>query len=177
MEANTVLLNDVGVLPVRRLSELDTQILQQLHDECTDFHLLTMGEGPAPTQAKELFTECPPGKTRADKHLFGFFAPKGQLVGVVELMEDYPEPSTWYIGLMMLHPSWRGRGLGKQILKWLTGQLAAKQVCHLCLAVLDVNPRGKKFWEANGFSLIRTVENFKSGKLIATALVLRKALT
>ena len=167
---------DAVGLSIRRLSESDLASLQQLRIDCTDFHVLTKGEAPSSNGAAELISGCPPGKRPEDKEHFGLFTGETQMVGVIDLLMDFPEPSTWYMGLMMLHPQWRGQGLGRDLLAWIEGYLSSKKVQHLCLGVLDVNPRGKKFWEGVGFKQVREVPNFQSGKLSTTAYVMKKQI-
>jgi len=51
-----------------------------------------MEEGaPTPPDAAEhVLKSLPPGKTHADKHVIGIAAPGGELVGVLDLIRDYP---------------------------------------------------------------------------------------
>jgi ribosomal protein S18 acetylase RimI-like enzyme len=176
MAVTTALPTSIADLSIRQISESDIPALQQLCTDCTDFHVLTKGEPPGSSEAAKLISGCPPGKCPEDKEQFGLFTTETQRVGVIDLLMDFPESSTWYIGLMMLHPQWRGQGLGRDLLTWVEGYLSSKKVQHLCLGGLDINPRGQKFWEGAGFKQVREVPNFQSGKLSTTTHVMKKQI-
>lgn len=174
---NTVLKTKIGNLRIRELHQEDIPHLQKLCEACADFHLLTQGAEPASNQGELLYNEYPPGKTHNDKLLFGIFTAQDEIMGMIELAMNYPDRETWFIGLLLLHPQCRGRGLGREMLAWLDEFLAQHAVKFLSVPVLAVNSRGKKFWECNGFTEIRQVENFKSGEITTTAHVMRKNLS
>ena len=59
-----------------------------------------------------------PGKARPDgikdkdKVIIGIFESREHLVGVFDLIKNYPNPRTLTLGLMLLEPSCRGKGFG-----------------------------------------------------------------
>jgi len=177
MEVNTALvINKAGALRIRQLFESDIPLLQQLCVECSDFHQLTMGTLPSNHEGADIMLDCPPGKSPEDKVVFGIFSAQGQLVGVVELLRGYPQANTWFIGLMLLHPQWRGVNLGRDVLEWVEQYSKANCAQKLAIAVLEVNPRGHKFWQDNGFGQVRLVDNYQSGNIKTTAIVMEKAI-
>lgn len=133
----------------------DAAVLQPLYEECTDFALLTDGQPPLPTAAREEFDAVPEGKTLQDKYIFGLFDPQEILVGMIESIRHYPNPQTWWLGLMMLTPKQRGKGLGSAFYKaferWVSSQGASK----ISLSVIEINEQGLQFWEKMGFETIR----------------------
>jgi GNAT superfamily N-acetyltransferase len=74
---------------------------------------------------------------------------EGRLAGVTELAFGFPEPGDPYLGLMILAPEARSQGFGRVLLAEV--ERRARPAPHLYLGVLDANPRGRAFWESNGF--------------------------
>jgi GNAT superfamily N-acetyltransferase len=134
----------------------DTAALQALFEACADFSDLVEGEPPAPTAAQDAFTDLPPGKTLDDKFLIGVFDPAGILVGVLDVIRAYPQPAAWFIGLLLLHPSSRGHGLGEIVCRAFEGWAAAQGAREIGLAVVEANVSGYRFWSRLGFVPIRT---------------------
>jgi GNAT superfamily N-acetyltransferase len=63
----------------------------------------------------------------------------------------FPEPGDAYLGLMILGPWAQGAGHGKAFLAHAETLARKRHAPRLFLAVLDVNPRGRAFWEREGF--------------------------
>ena len=54
---------------------------------------------------------------------------------------------------MMIDPSARGTGAGACLLRHLEAEARARGMVTLYCAVLDANPKGRAFWEREGFTL------------------------
>ena len=148
---------------MERLGEKDEAALQSLVDSCGDYYGLVYG-APAPSgEAQLLLGELPPGKTQADKHMFGFF--RGlELYGVLDIVRGYREPLDWYLGLLLLSPWARGGGFGTMIFEELISWVRAEGGKRVRLAVAEQNVRGRRFWDRHGFQLDK---RFPPKKLIA----------
>jgi hypothetical protein len=85
---------------VHRLSRADVGALQELFEHCMDFSLLVDGRAPAPHAADDMFDSGPPGRSLADKFVFGVVDRQGVLVGCLDGMRSYPDDTTWWIGLL-----------------------------------------------------------------------------
>jgi RimJ/RimL family protein N-acetyltransferase len=139
----------------RQLTEHDLEALQTLCDRCTDYSELAEGV-PTPSDAAHniLLRDRPPGKTIDDKIVVGLFANPEQMIGVVDIGRDYPEPGIWFIGLFLLAPTARNRGIGSclflALVDWATN-LGASQIR---IAVLEENTKGFRFWQRLGFEVI-----------------------
>jgi RimJ/RimL family protein N-acetyltransferase len=124
--------------------------LQALCERCADYSAMIEGEPLSSTAAQSLFYALPDGKDYADKFLIGIFA-SGKLIGVLDVIRDYPEKNIWFIGLLMLEPEQRSKGIGASIIdsfgNWALG-LGARQ---LRLSVAEENIRALKFWRRMGF--------------------------
>ena len=108
----------------------------------------------------EDMTALPPGKNAADKHYLGFFDGK-TLVAVLDLILDYPQEGTAYLGFFMTKKATQGRGIGSALIGELLDELRKASCKKVRLAVDRGNPQSKAFWEKNGFAL--TGEEFPHG--------------
>ena len=61
----------------------------------------------------EDMTALPPGKSAADKHYLGFFDGE-TLVAVLDLILDYPQDGTAYLGFFMTKKAVQGRGIAQR---------------------------------------------------------------
>ena len=81
------------------------------------------------------------------KEVLGVFEGDG-LVGVVDVLHGYPTPDVLFIGLLVLLPETRGRGLGRAVEQELVRGARESKVR---LAVNFTNPDGKAFWASCGY--------------------------
>lgn len=74
---------------------------------------------------REGLTALPPGKTAADKYYVGFFDGE-TLAAVLDLVLDYPENGTVFIGLFMLDTAYQGKGVGSSLFSGIVGTLTRR---------------------------------------------------
>jgi ribosomal protein S18 acetylase RimI-like enzyme len=146
---------DLSPCRITRLDDRDAALLQDLHERCSDYHELEEGIPTRAGAAEHLLTGLPPGKTPVDKHVLGIHAPQGGLVGVLDLIHDYPGEGEWWIGLLMLDPSARAAGLGTRLFRALERAIAAAGGTAIGLGVLEHNTRAERFWRGLGFTEMR----------------------
>lgn len=124
--------------------------LQALCERCTDYSEMIDGKPPNSAAAQNLFYALPNGKDYCDKFLIGIFN-SDKLIGVIDVIRDYPEKDIWFIGLLMLEPEQRGKSIGARIMEsfgdWSFG-LGARL---LRLSVAEENIRALNFWRRIGF--------------------------
>ncbi len=137
-------------LLIRKLDPVaDLDDVQTLYAQAADYWLLADRRAPDRQKAMDFFTDTPPGGDPAASHRLGLFV-EGRLAGVAELAFGFPEPGDPYLGLMILAPEARSQGFGRVLLAEV--ERRARPAPHLYLGVLDANPRGRAFWEKNGFT-------------------------
>ncbi len=138
----------------------DFDAVTDLHARAQDYWVLADGPiDPAAARplidpsikATEFFTQAPPGGDPATSYRLGQFY-DDTLVGLAELAFGYPEPKDAYLGLLLLDPNMRGKGLGPQLFAHVETLARNALAPALFLAVLQANPRGRAFWERMGFS-------------------------
>ncbi|GLS88055.1 hypothetical protein GCM10010873_34260 [Cypionkella aquatica] len=133
----------------------DRAALIALQTEAQDYwHLAEGGCNPV-EKAAAFFTDCPPNCDPADSHHLGLFqnyAGQPVLSGIAELSFGFPTRQDAYLGLMLLAPRLRGQGAGALLLTEVEQRARAAGSPNLYLAVLDTNPRGRSFWQREGFT-------------------------
>lgn len=128
---------------------LDRAAVALLLEEAQDYYHLWLGRAPGHEQVEEVFTSSPPGCDPARSHRLGLYL-DGTLSGVAELSFGFPQPQDAYLGLMILSPAARGQGQGAAFAAHI--ETLARPAPHLYLAVLQANPKGRTFWERQGFT-------------------------
>jgi ribosomal protein S18 acetylase RimI-like enzyme len=118
--------------------------LQALYDRCSDYLEVHFGVPQHPTAAEEDFTD--------DRNLvYGIYSRQSEMIGVLEMMRDYPKPDEWWIGMLMFDPSSRGRGLGQRVCDSTFDSIRREGGLAVWIAVLEHNERAQKFWKRIGF--------------------------
>lgn len=125
--------------------------VEGLYQAAAAFWRMTDRRPPDRQKAAEVFTVGPPGKEPAASHRLGLFE-QDRLAGLAELSFGFPEPEDSSLGLMLLDPAARGRGLGPRFLSEVERVARARACPRLLLAVLEENLTGWRFWPRQGFS-------------------------
>jgi len=136
--------------------ENDVEIAQDLFEKTSDYFELAEGKPATPTAGEEIFTDLPPGKTSKDKIVLGIFNRNHDLTGIIDIAKNYPTMEDWFIGLMLLEPNQRNKGLGKEAFKGLSKWAYSQGVRILKLGVLEENQKAYIFWQSLGFKKIDT---------------------
>lgn len=127
--------------------------LQAVIEKCTDYFELVTGLPPGPAEANSTFMVVPEGKGYEDKLLLGIYK-DGQLVGYLDVIRDYPQHGTWSLGLMMLIPECRNRGLGRQVYQSFERWAASQGAVQMRLGVVAQNTGAYRFWQRLGFDTV-----------------------
>jgi GNAT superfamily N-acetyltransferase len=121
-----------------------------LYGRAADYLDLESGRRPDLSVVQEFFRDAPPNGDPATSLKLGLWE-DARLQGVADLAFAYPEPQDAYLGLMLLTPEARGRGLGGAFLRHVEEAARGRGAVRLLLAVLEANPRARAFWEREGF--------------------------
>jgi GNAT superfamily N-acetyltransferase len=145
----------VGGRNVVRLSTGDAPILQRLLESCAEYYELVEGAPAGPGSALGELTEGPAERVPHDLFCLGIIDRPNTLAGVIGALRGHRREGQWYVGLMLLDPSWRGRGFGRAAYaafeEWIIGQGADS----VLLAVVEANERAARFWQGCGFGAPR----------------------
>lgn len=133
----------------------DGAILQDLYARCSDYHELEEGVPTRPGAAEYLLTALPPNKVLSDKFVFGLQTSGGRLIGVLDVIQNYPEEAEWWLGLLMLEPDMRGFGVGENLYREVARAIKGQGGTSIYLGVLEQNPSAERFWRRQGFEELR----------------------
>lgn len=140
----------------------DGAAVRALFAAAADYVDLIEGRPPDAATLADFWQGAPPGADPAATLRLGLFE-AGALAGVAELAFGFPEPADAYLGLMLLVPAARGRGLGRRLLAEVTAAARARGARRLLLAVAEANPRARTFWAREGFEHLLTLPSRRLG--------------
>ncbi len=154
---------------IRRLDEKDADSILALCRGNPQFYLYSRAE-PTKEQVLSDLRITPPGISLKDKYYIGLYQ-EGTLAAVMDLVDGYPDPETAYIGFFMMNKDLQGRGEGTAIIRDTAAYLKKTGKAAIRLAIDKGNPQSSRFWEKNGFRVIKEAD--RNGW---TALVAEKKL-
>lgn len=144
-----------------RVSSLCTdnyKIVENLCEKCSDYLILQDGVLPSIETVNELFMALPPNKNYEDKFVLGIYRFHDELVGIIDIVKDFPTVGEWMLGLVLISPNERGNGLGtivhETLNKWAIN-LGAKS---FRIGVMQDNYKGIKFWSGLGYKRFKEVD-------------------
>ncbi|AWK52980.1 N-acetyltransferase [Clostridium beijerinckii] len=142
---------------IKILYKNNHKIVEELCEKCSDYYVLHDGILPSKEDIVEIFTTIPPNKNYKDKFVLGIYKIDDELVGIIDIVKDYPIDGEWMLGLMLIEPQERGTGLGKivheALVEWAIN-LGAKS---FRIGVIEDNQKGANFWSALGYKKIKEV--------------------
>lgn len=162
MNFNKTIKNANSEYLIRQLNYQNEEELQILNEKCADYFILIEGRQSIDGIGHELLNELPPDKTLRDKLVFGVYKDGVNLIAVIDIIKDYKLEKEWTIGLLLIDPSERDKGLGSTIHNFLVDLLAAYQANTFRIGVVVENQRALNFWAKLGYQEIDRV-NIKVG--------------
>ena len=121
--------------------------LQSLFERCSEFWQLVEGRLAPPDAALKELTFTMPGATTVN---FGVYE-DGFLIAFACLLRDFPKPPEWWLGLLVVDPDHRGRGLGDAVHREIVDLIAAQGATVLWIAVQVQNEAAQRFWRRIGY--------------------------
>lgn len=160
---------------IRKLSIEDSSELQCLCERCSDFYTLVEGGPPEKNEGRNILTELPPGKELKDKFVFGVYNDKCCMIAVIDLVRGYKAENEWMLGLFMIDPCEREKGLGKRLHEFIKEWVSSCQGCKVRIGVARDNENAFRFWSGLGYIEIERV-NLKLGNKENTVIVMNYLL-
>lgn len=147
------------------LSTTDSPTLQAVYEAASDYFELIAGFGPAPGQAETDLADAGEGR-----HLLGIFL-RDSPVGVVDLRLADPGPYDVRLGLILLTPEQRGRGIGGWALRIIEEWLRqATPTEAIMLTVPAQDHAAQTFFARHGYAFtgqaVRTLIGEKRTRLL-----------
>ncbi|MCK6531080.1 GNAT family N-acetyltransferase [Myxococcota bacterium] len=165
-------------LAVVRLGEGDLDEVLEVYSDNRRFFSTVAGVDTPPVEhVLADMREAPPGH-EAGKHFLGLrLRTSGVLVGVADVLVDYPEPGRGCFGLLLLAERHQSRGFGRESADLIERFASATHgVRDLIVGVELANEGARLFWRRRGY--VPTGEQFETSPLGRTqpAEVLAKRL-
>ena len=135
-----------------KVRQLNLSDINEVYDLCSQNTLYYEYCPPFVTldAVKEDMEMLPPGKAQGDKYFLGYY--DGEvLVAIMDLIRQYPNDKTLYIGLFMTNVQLQGNGVGTEIIRELSDFAKMNDYERLELAWVKGNPQAEHFWKKNGF--------------------------
>jgi ribosomal protein S18 acetylase RimI-like enzyme len=135
----------------------DEPAVARLFAASADYFEIVLGRPPRSGDAQALYSDGPEeGRSPDGKMLFGIRVPDDEaLVGVLDVFAHYPEPGVWYIGLVLLEPTARTRGLGRAVVESFAHDARSQGATELQINVVEHNAAALSFWTRLGFKETR----------------------
>jgi RimJ/RimL family protein N-acetyltransferase len=143
---------------IKSLTMDDIEITKALCLRCSDYYLLHDGILPSREKAEEIFTALPPDKSYEDKFVLGIFKNSNEIIGIIDIVKNFPDEGQWIIGLLIIDPGERGNGLGKRVHELLTEWAVKLGAKSFRIGAIEDNHKGIKFWSGLGYTKIKEVE-------------------
>lgn len=97
----------------------------------------------------------PNGKTLDDKYYLGLWE-DARLIAVLDLIWEYPDKETAFIGFFMMNMDMQGNGTGTRIIEEVSDYLKT-HFSFIRLGYVKGNEQSEHFWSKNGFLPTGTV--------------------
>ena len=138
-----------GPATIRDLRASDREAVADLYARAAGYVLMETGRPPDAATVEGFLADAPPGVDPATSLRLGAWE-EGRLQGICAISFGYPDGRDAYIGLLLLAPEARGRGLAQAMMGEAAAG-AARGAGRLLVAVLEGNARGRAFWTRVGF--------------------------
>ena len=128
---------------VRALTDADIPDVLELY-KGNPFYFQHCPPAPSAESVQADLRALPPGKQRNDKFFLGFFEGK-TLVAVMDLIAQYPDAETAFIGLFMVAKAFQDAGIGTKIVFGCLQSLRRSGYSRVQLGYVKTNYQVRSF--------------------------------
>ena len=137
-----------------RLRELNGELaemaaLQAMLEAAPRYYQAVTGSPPGPAEAQSIFSALPPGRSYADKRVYGLYAGDA-MAGAADVVRGWNAPHKAIIGLLLLAEAWQRRGPGRAFEALVEQAIGAWPEIEP-VRVAASNPGALAFWRQLGF--------------------------
>ncbi|WP_446896954.1 GNAT family N-acetyltransferase [Clostridium sp. LBM24168] len=145
-------------IKITKIDNDNIDIIFEFCKRCNDYYMMHGGVEASRKDVEEIFEELPPGKNYNDKFVFGIFKNYDKLIGIIDIVKNFPVSNQWMLGLMLIDPMERRKGLGRIVHCRLTEWAGGLGAESFRIGVVDKNIEGLRFWKSLGYREIRKAE-------------------
>lgn len=158
---------DAGRIVVReQLEPEDEPGILELFAACDDWFEAVTGGPSGPGDVQSLFYALPEGASFEDKRLFTI-RDGDKIVGLIDAVLGFPHRTAAAVGLFLVAPSHRGRGLGTAVANVLLAEARESGLDTVTASAHDAWPPGREFLRALGFTIGPPAESAGSRATLA----------
>ncbi|MBQ3560076.1 MAG: GNAT family N-acetyltransferase [Agathobacter sp.] len=134
---------------VRKLNDIDIDKIYEVMQGNPMYFQYCPPMATAQSIAEDM-DALPPRTTYDDKHYIGYFEGE-KLVAVMDLILNFPNKETAFVGFFMMNTAYQGKGIGTEIFEECCKTLAEEKYHYIRLGFVKGNPQSEAFWIKNGF--------------------------
>lgn len=142
-----------GTVTVReQIEPEDERAVLDLFASCADYFEAATGGPSAPGDVQSLFYALPEGASPDDKRLF-LVLDGEHVIGLVDAVVGYPDARSVAVGLFLVHPGHRRRGVGAAVARHLMAHAADGGVDRVTATVAEELEPGESFLRSLDFEI------------------------
>lgn len=149
------------------LKNLNEEDLSAIYDLCkkNKKYYEYIRINPTFDNVKEILNEVPPRSSLDKKNCIGFFI-ENKLIAILDLIEDYPNTDSCFIGLLIIDVDYQSKGIGKDIVNSLFEAIKENSYKRIELGAIEDNVDAIRFWNKMGFIATGTVYNHEKYNVV-----------
>ncbi len=161
---------------LQRVDLTSVALVQSILEAAPQYLLNVDGVTSNPNDGHDTLTALPPGCSLDQKHVL-VLRLNGAAVGVADVIQGYPDPTTAFIGLMLLREDRQKGGSGRMFYQKIEEKIRRELDCNrIRLSVVDSNPV-IPFWEKMGFTLTGESSPHQGKTIVSTKRIMEKRLS
>jgi ribosomal protein S18 acetylase RimI-like enzyme len=161
---------------IRLVGPSDEAQVQELFESDPDYFKIVKGAPARVADAQDLLSDLPEGKEYGDKFVYTIFDRDGGLAAVIDLVRDYPQYDTWFLGLLFVAPARRNMGFGSRLLDAIHVHVKQQGGHAIRLGVVRGNVRARALYDRTGFRFVDECKRTQANGFIVIIDVLERAL-
>lgn len=133
--------------------QITTEDIPTVYELCkgNPYYYEHMKMQPTIKNLTESMTELPPGKALDDKYFVGFWE-DDNLIAILDLIIEYPNEETGFIGWFMMNQDKQGNDVGSEIVQEILACMKNMNLQKARLAYIKGNRQAEHFWLKNEFT-------------------------
>lgn len=141
------------LIEIRPVMQGDLEATLHVYRHCEDFLAL----GPIAMASMEMVLKDLEVSKEEGGIFCGIYTEEGKMIGLVDYVPSNFDGNSHaaFLSLIMIDPSFRGRGVGKAIVEAVENEIRKDKSVTVILSAVQVNnPKAIKFWQRNGYCII-----------------------